>query len=147
MSTSVDGFGLLRAMGQHPDLFSAYRSEAKKAALALLKKKLKAKSTDLSEFRALWAAISSEQMAYVLDELNDKELGSLTKKFDRHYPGQADANGKQFRNHLRALATNQAEPAPKVVTTRQAASRPAKPKQSSGLPKSMSAKPSRRRAS
>ena len=99
MNTVIDGFSLLKAVGQYPELFSSLAADARKAALAISKKFLKGKGIGLEELKSFQRAVGGQTFALILEELNDKELRTLTKKIDKYYPNLADEKPIGLRSH------------------------------------------------
>jgi hypothetical protein len=156
MSTAINGFAVLEAIGRHADLFGGLRADVNKAALSLVKKHLKAKGMALADFRALQAGLTRDVLALIIEDLTDTDLKSLAKKLDPYLPDLTTAKAGTLRSHLRALADAEAEPSPKPVKAKKtstgkaaSADKKAKPAKKASTPaawpESMSAKPSRMR--
>jgi hypothetical protein len=154
MSTTINGFDLLQAIGQHPDTFADLSSDINKAAVALLKKHFKSKTMKLDVLRASRNALTPDVLALGLENLNEKELRTLARKLDNHHPDTASGNAQWLRRHIRALAASEAEPSAKPVRARRSTAQtsakenkkaPTKSDTTPHWPESMRAKPSRRR--
>jgi hypothetical protein len=146
MSTTIDGFELLRAIGQNGAAFPSLRVEINKTAPTLVKKHLKSSSMTIDGFRSTSSAIGSEVLSLILEDLNDKDLRGIAKKIDPHYADLATASEQLLRSHLHALAVAETEPAVKQgKAAKTKAPSATKAKTTAHWPESMAAKPSRRR--
>jgi hypothetical protein len=156
MSTTIDGFEILKTIGQSAKLFEDLRSEVNKLALTLIKKKLKSKNMNLLDFKNLESNLENDTLSLIIDSLTETELKSLTKKLDPYLPALSNARAPALRPHLRALAAAQANPSPKPakakkISSSKASSADKKPKAANKTPAqaqwptSASAKPSRLR--
>lgn len=125
MALSIDGFAVLATIGREPALFSDIRSEAAKAAQALLAKQLKAKALTVAGLRRIEEALGGETFSLVVDGLSDADVKSLATRLDRHHPEMKDATAERRRRHVMALATG-TEPAEKPKKAAAAKKAPAR---------------------
>src|ERR671933_209481 len=104
MALDIDGFAVLRAIVQEPDAFSAIRTDATKAARALVTKQLKAKALTVDGLRRVRTALGEHPFALVVDGLSDTDIKSITGKLDKHHPELKAASASWRRGHLVRLA-------------------------------------------
>jgi hypothetical protein len=150
MNTMIDGFKLLKNIGQHESLFQSIEKEVSEAAFALAKKHLKSKTLDLASLRATRSALTDDALLLIFDDLNEKELRAIVKKIDKYCPALTETDDAILRSNLFNLASSQQDPHPKSATLKRpkkSASDKATPstKSSAKWPESMEARPSRRR--
>lgn len=126
MKVVIDAFGLLGAIGKHPEVFKALDAQVHKQALALLAAQLKHKSLDLPLFQAVVSAVGAEGFEIFLDTdlVDEKFLKTLAKKLDPLAPVTKEGDGDAIRPHLIALAAGrvtptQRSPQPAATTRRQ----------------------------
>ena len=113
MSIALDSYDVLRAIGQHVDLFRPVRAEVDKAARALVVKCLKAKTVGLDGLRDIFGALGKEPFELLVEGLKDAELKSILTRLDKHHPELKGASASWRRRHLLALAGGEApSPAP-----------------------------------
>jgi hypothetical protein len=152
MTTVIDGFSLLIAVGQHRELFFSLAVEARKAALAMSKKFLKGKGIGLVELKSFHGAVGAETFALILEDLKEAELRALIKKIDKYYPNLLGDKAVELRSHLKALSSSRADLSPKPARPQRASRKSSretntnvKKGSTAGMdwPKSMSARPSR----
>jgi hypothetical protein len=151
MTTTIDGFQLLKSIGQNETLFLSIEKDVNKAGFNLAKKYLKSKGLDLVSLRAFRAAITDKVLLLLFDGFAPKEIRAITKKLDKYYPNVAETDVATLRSHLYRLASSPLAPYPKPAP----ATRSKKPASNKGTPatkargakwaESMEAKPSRRR--
>jgi hypothetical protein len=115
MNVVIDSYGLLGAIGQHREVFSAIDELVKKQAAVLLTAQLKHKALDLALYRAIIAAIGAEPFELFLDMADDKLLKSMAKKLDPHASVTKTGGSDALRPHLVDLANETIEPAAKPV--------------------------------
>lgn len=127
MKVVIDSYGLLGAIGRHPEAFAGIDALVKKQATALLTAQLKHKSLDLATFRVIVSAVGAEPFELFLDTAEGKLLGSIAKKLDQHAPVTKSDDDDALRAHLINLAGRHVEPTAKPVrsptTSRRGATR------------------------
>lgn len=128
MSIDIDGFGVLRSIGDNPQIFSDIATEINKAARDFVTKQLKAKPINLIRVRAVHGAIGVEAFTLILDGFSDSATTALTKKLDKDHPEIASASAEWRRNRIEELARGAAEPALKAPKKVRGASK-AEPKE------------------
>jgi hypothetical protein len=128
MSIDVDGFSVLRSIGDNPQIFSDIATEINKAARDFVTKQLKAKTINLTKVRAVRGAIGGEAFALILDGFHDSATTTLAKKLDNDHPEIASASAEWRRKRIEELARGAAEPASKAPKKVKGASK-AEPKQ------------------
>lgn len=125
MKVVIDSYGLLGAIGCHPEAFAGIDALVKKQATALLTAQLKHKSLNLGTFRVIVSAIGAEPFELFLDTAEDKLLKSIAKKVDQYAPVTRSDDEDALRAHLIDLAGRRVEPTAKPVrsaaTSRRAA--------------------------
>jgi hypothetical protein len=133
MSIALDGFEVLRRLGNQPDVFAAVRSEVDKAARALVVKCLKTKSVGCDALHDIHKALGTEQFELVLDGLKDAEVKSILTRLDKHHPDLKQGAPTWRRQHLKALAEGSSNPSPppvkaakKAATSKKAKAEPAR---------------------
>jgi uncharacterized protein (DUF4415 family) len=115
MSITLDGFKVLRRLGENADAFAPVRVDADKTARGLVVKCLKAKTTGIDGVRAIHQALHDKQFELIVEGLKDAEVKSLLTKIDKHHPELKTQNAQWRRRHLIALTSGAAEPsAPSV---------------------------------
>jgi hypothetical protein len=133
MAIDVDGFGILRSIGENPQIFSDIAVEINKTARAFVTKQLKAKTSDLARVRAVHGAIGGEAFTLILEGFTDRATTAFAKKLDKDRPEIASASSEWRRNRIEELARGAAEPASKVPKKVRGATR-AEPKEKSPRP-------------
>lgn len=134
MSTTIDGFQILRAIGEYPNLFHTLRADVNKAANAPLKKLLKTKNVELKELRAIRQSVGDD-FDLALDHLGANELLSVAKELDKNNPQISTASPEWLGSRLRDLCASKVEPVEKPTAV------PKPPRVASGkakLPKTKS---------
>jgi hypothetical protein len=114
MAIDVDGFDILRSIGDNPQIFSDIAAEINKTARAFVTKQLKAKSSDLARVRAVYGCIGGEAFTLILDGFTAPATTALAKKLDKEHPEIASASSEWRRNRIEELARGAAEPASKA---------------------------------
>lgn len=127
MSIALDSFDVLRAIGQHADLFKPVRAEVDKAARALVVKCLKAKTVGIDALRDIYGALSTEPFELLVEGLKDAELKSILTRLDKHHPELKTASASWHRQHLLALATGEAPAPPPAKAAKKKAAKKAEP--------------------
>jgi hypothetical protein len=108
-------FTLLKCIGASEPTFVIVGAEIEKAALGVMQKLLKAKELKLSGLHDVCKAVGTDSFAAVIDNLADKDITSVVKKFDKLWPGLKSASMSSQRGHVLALATGQVEPVVKAA--------------------------------
>jgi hypothetical protein len=140
---ALDTFALLRSIAGAPETFAVVEADLERAAVASVKKVLKAKGLTLEDFRALNGALGADTLGFILghDTVKDSDIKGLVKKLDKHWPILPNARIDVQRDHLLALATGAVRPVERAVASRPAAKKGgAKPK-TAEWSKAMSARP------
>jgi uncharacterized protein (DUF4415 family) len=109
MAIALDGFKVLKRLGDTPETFGSIRVDVDKAARALVVKCLKTKATDLGTTRAIHAALHDKPFELLIDGLKQAELKSLLTKLDKHHPDLKTMSPPEQRAHLLALARGDAD--------------------------------------
>lgn len=112
MPIALDSFEVLRAIGQHADLFKPVRAEVDKAARALMVKWLKAKTVGIDALRDMFAALGHAPFELLVEGLKDAELKSLLTRLDKHHPELKTGSASWRRQRVLALATGEPPSAP-----------------------------------
>ncbi len=112
MSIDIDGFGVLRSIGDNAQIFSDIATEINKAARAFVTKQLKARASDLARVRAVHGAIGGEAFTLILDGFTDPATTAFAKKLDKDHAEIASASAEWCRNRIEELARGAAEPVP-----------------------------------
>ena len=112
MALDLDGFKVLRKIGEKPDAFACVAVEAKKAARTLLVKYVKAKSTDLTAVRSMRNALR-EDFDLFLEGMTDAELKAVGTKLDKNNADLRAASAAQRRAQIHSLASGTTEPVAK----------------------------------
>lgn len=104
MAADLDGFAILRGIGDEPERFGPIRGAIQAAARALLLEAIRASAPSLSGLRDVLATIGEPDLRLLLDGLAQGELRALVKRLDRHKPDTGKAAEDSLRNHLCELA-------------------------------------------
>jgi len=134
MALDLDAFAVLSAIGSHAKLFDPIRTDASKAARALVVKRIKGKDASLATVRNIRDALGPENFALVVDGLKDAELKTLAAKLDKENAELKEANAALRRRHILALAAGDAEPLPKQPKPKKAAKAAPRKKQGAKEP-------------
>ena len=139
---ALDTFTLLRSIAAAPKTFGAVEPDLEKAAVAAVKKALKARGLSLERLREIARAIGPDALAFVAghDSMKDSDIKSLVKQLDKHWPALSAARIDELRTHLLALAQGARQPSEKIVAPRPATKRPAAKPNSADWSTSMGAK-------
>jgi hypothetical protein len=147
---ALDTFALLRSIAGAPETFAAVEDDLERAAVASIKKLLKAKGLTIDYLRSLSQVLGPDSLGFILghDSVKDKEITALVKKLDKHWPPLASARVEIQRDHLIDLATGAARPtdpppppARNRVPRSPAKKAVAKPKKTVGWSSAMGASP------
>lgn len=114
---ALDGFSLLRRIGEHPESFPALSTEAGKTAVALITKQLKA-LTDITSFRRLYQALGSELFQQAVSNIKDTDVAAALKKLDNNHPEIKTGSPAWKRKHLYALCEGTGQPSPDFKAAR-----------------------------
>jgi hypothetical protein len=109
MALDLDGYRVLRQIGENPEAFAGIAAEARKAARGLLMKHLKAKSTDLNAVRGMRKALR-ENFDLLLEAMTDSGLKTVAMKLDKNNADLKTASVAHRRERIKALASAAAEP-------------------------------------
>ncbi|HEY7300502.1 MAG TPA: hypothetical protein VH684_21610 [Xanthobacteraceae bacterium] len=113
MALDIDGFAVLRSIGEHPNTFPSIAGEAAKIARGLVVKQLKARASNLKSMRDICAALGAHAFDLILDGLTDDQVKSLVAKIDKHHPDLKMASPEWRLQRVRTLAHGTAEPVEK----------------------------------
>ncbi len=105
MALDIDGFVLLRAIAQSPDVFCDISGDVARAGRALVVRQLKAKTLTLRGLREIHDSLGAETFGLVVDGLSDAEVRALVLRFDRHHPDDKVTQLGGLRRHLAGLAS------------------------------------------
>jgi hypothetical protein len=114
MGTEIDGFALLKKIGDHPDVFRHVKAAVTKTSYDLVVKQAKLKTTGLPELRSIRDVVGKEQFGLLLDGLNDASVKSILTRLDKYHPDLKNSDGRWKRDRLRELCLGLAEPAERV---------------------------------
>lgn len=114
MALDLNGFAVLRSIGDHASSFRAIGAEVNKAARALVVKQLGAKTMTLANARSLRKMIGEDAFVLVIEGMKDAQVRSLLTKLDKHHPELKTETAKWRRERVMELAAGDAEPAEKV---------------------------------
>jgi hypothetical protein len=118
MPLDIDCFDVLARIGANEKIFTAVRSDAAKAARALVVKRLKAKGISAQDVRALQKAIGLEAFSLIVDGMTASELKSVLTKLDKHNSQVKEGTEASRRTLLRELAQGSADPVAKPVASK-----------------------------
>lgn len=117
MALEIDAFDVLRAIAAEPSTFAGIRAEIAKETgkftdklRDLLVKCVKASAGDIGAVRSIRRALGPQTFDLLIEGMKDSDLKTIVGKLDEHHPQQKVANADWRRGHLRALATEMAEP-------------------------------------
>lgn len=114
MAIDVDGFGILRSIGENPQIFTAIEQEINKTARMFVTKQIKDKTTNLVSLRAMHGVLGDETFAFILDDFSDSATIALAKRLDKNHPEIASASPQWSRKRIEELVKGAAEPVPKM---------------------------------
>jgi hypothetical protein len=123
----LDGFAVLREIGDHPEAFGGIGAVVAKVARELVVKRLKLKSLTVQEARAVRDAVGSDAFGAIIAGLNTANLKSIVAKLDKHHPELKGSTAEWQRQHLTALLEGVAEPVQKSAKPKKAAAQPKAP--------------------
>ena len=93
---SRTAFALLKSIGASETAFSLVGAEVEKAALTIMQKLLKAKNLTIAGLRDICTAVGADTFAAVIDNLADKDVTTLVKKYDKLWPELKSAPLPQY---------------------------------------------------
>lgn len=139
---ALDTFALLKSIGAAPKAFEAVESDLEKAAVAAVKKSMKARDLTVEQLREIARAIGADALGFVAghDSMKDSDIKAIVKQLDKHWAALKTARIDEQRSHLLALAQGSRQPSQKLVAPRPAAKRPATKQKAASWSTSMSAK-------
>jgi hypothetical protein len=117
MPLDMDGFHVLGSIAAHPAVFQDIAKEINAAARTLVVKQIRAKGTNLTGIREVYAALRVEAFNLAIEGLPDAQLKLLVRKLDKHHPEMVSFTGEWGRRHIMALADGTVSPAPKSKAT------------------------------
>lgn len=104
MAADLDGFAILRRIGEEPERFGPVRGAVQAAARALLLDAVGAAAPGLSGLRDVLATVGEPGLRLLLDGLAERPLRALARRLDRHNPDLRVAAEDALRDHLCRLA-------------------------------------------
>lgn len=122
MRLDLDGFAVLRRIGDHPGSFRAIAAEVNKAAHDLLAKQLGAKSTTLSGVRTIRKVFGEDAFVQVVEGLSDAQAKALLARLDKHNAELRTASPSERRERLAELADGSEDPTEKKAPSKKKAS-------------------------
>lgn len=105
MALDVDGFALLRAIAQSPDVFPDLGAAVAKVGRALVVRQLKAKTLSLRGLREIHDSLGADTFGLVVDGLTDAEVRNLVLRFDRYHSADKATQPGGLRRHLAGIAS------------------------------------------
>lgn len=138
---ALDTFALLKSMAAAPKTFGSVEPDLEKAAVAAVRKSLKARDLTIERLREIARAIGADAFGFVAghDTMKDSDIKGVVKQVDKHWSALKTARIDEQRSHLLALAQGARQPSEKLVAPRPATPR-ATAKKGATWSKSMSAK-------
>jgi hypothetical protein len=106
MALAVDGFHVLKMIGQNAKVFAAVDVEVTKQAIALFSKQLK--KADLGNVRQIYRAIGADDFRKMVDIF--KGVGPVLKRLDKHNPRLKVLTMQDQRQLLAAIARGDTQP-------------------------------------
>jgi hypothetical protein len=119
----LDGFAVLRAIGENPEAFSGIDSAVAKAARDLVIKRLKSKALAMDDARAVREAVGHDMFDRIVEDMSAAHLKSIVTKLDKHHPEMKGSSAQWQRQHLQTLLEGTAEPSQKPEKPNKAGSR------------------------
>lgn len=114
MALDLNGFAVLRSIGDHASSFRAISAEVNKAARTLVVKQLGAKTMTLASTRSLRRLIGEDAFVLVIEGMKDAQVKALLTRLDKHHPDIKTETAKWRRERALDLAAGDAEPAEKA---------------------------------
>jgi hypothetical protein len=119
----LDGFAVLRAIGENPDTFSGIDAAVGKAARDLVIKRLKSKSLAVDDARAVREAVGHDMFDRIVEGMSAAHLKAIVTRLDKHHPELKGSSAQWQRQHLQTLLEGAAEPAQKLARSKKAGPR------------------------
>jgi hypothetical protein len=113
MAIRLDGFAILKAVGNHADLFSESCDVVDAASLKIIATQLKSKALDLERLRQTYKALGADGFTLILEHLADTIPKALVRRIDPHHAQTPAGSAAWTRSHLVALASGTANPEPR----------------------------------
>ena len=129
----LDPYAVLRAIGEHSEVFAEIDTDIAKAARDLILKRLKSKSLTIEDARVICEAIGPDAVGPIVEGLAAASLKSIVAKLDKHHPELKGSTSAWQRQHLRSLLGGTAEPTQKAAKPIRPGTRP-KPAEPAGPP-------------
>jgi hypothetical protein len=120
----LDPYAVLRAIGEHPEVFAEIDTAVAKAARDLILKQLKSKSLTIEDARVISDAIGPDAFDPIVEGLPAAGLKSIVAKLDKHHPELKGSTPAWQRQHLRSLLGGTAEPTQKAAKPKRPGARP-----------------------
>jgi Arc/MetJ family transcription regulator len=114
----LDGFAVLRAIGENPDAFGEIDAAVAKAARELVIKRLKSKSLAVDDARAVREAVGYDMFDRIVEGMPAAHLKSIVSKLDKHHPDMKRSSAQWQRQHLQTLLEGAAEPTQKSAKSK-----------------------------
>lgn len=134
MSIALDGFKVLRRLGENAEAFMTIRADVDKAARALIVKSMKAKSAGIDAMRAVHKALGDKQFELIVEGLKDAEVKSILTRIDKHHPDLKTQSVHERRRHLFGLSSGTDDPSAPVAKAAKARAAPKSKKTAVGKP-------------
>ncbi len=119
----LDGFAVLRTIGENSDAFGEIDAAVAKAARDLVIKRLKSKSLAVDDARSVREAVGYDLFDRIVEDMSAAHLKSIVAKLDRHHPEMKGSSAQWQRQHLQTLLEGGAEPAQKAAKSNKAGAR------------------------
>jgi hypothetical protein len=116
----LDGFAVLRTIGENPDAFSEIDAAVAKAGRDLVVKRLKSKSLAVDDARAVREAVGYDMFDRIVEGMSAAHLKSIVTKLDKHHPEMKGSSARWQRQHLQTLLDGTAEPTRKSAKSKKA---------------------------
>jgi len=119
----LDGFAVLRAIGENPDAFGDIDTAVAEAARDLVVKRLKSKALAMDDARAVREAVGYDMFDRIVEGMSAAHLKSIVTKLDKHHPDMKGSSAQWQRQHLQTLLEGAAEPTQRSSKSTKAGSR------------------------
>jgi hypothetical protein len=120
----LDPYAVLRAIGEHPEVFAEIDTAIAKAARDLILKQLKSKSLTIEDARVISQAIGPGAVDSIVEGLPAAGIKSIVAKLDKHHPELKGSTAAWQRQHLRSLLGGTAQPTQKAAKPRRPGAQP-----------------------